>query len=386
MSKKKMSLTHYRPAVLRTGYRWYIEFYQTNPSSGVLQRFRETHDLNRIKSLKERRQQAMVIIAKINSRLPYGYPYEIAEEVKLMPLAEAIEKIVQIKMQTHRKKSGQTFKSKAKILLEHVDEKGLADMPVSQFDRYHALQFLDAISLEREIGPVTYNNYIATLRTLFMELKERGYINENPFSGLKNKKTGAKRRRAFSKQEQALVASYILRNEHWLSLGMLLQYYCFIRPSELRRLRIQMIRLEDSMIYLPGDATKNHEFARLTINDKLKEYLSRYNLDAYPANYLIFGQGLLPHPAIPVGANTMNNRHKSCLQKLKKTGLLKNIEGLSFYSWKDTGAMALFKRKVNILEIMRQLRHKDLSTTQRYCESLYQINYEIKGLDNDIRL
>jgi len=61
-----------------------------------------------------------------------------------------------------------------------------------------------------------------------------------------------------------------------------------------------------------------------------------------------------------------------------------DITGLQYYSWKDTGAVELFKKKVNILEIMRQLRHKDLSTTQKYCQSLYVINMEIRDLVNPI--
>ena len=47
-------------------------------------------------------------------------------------------------------------------------------------------------------------------------------------------------------------------------------------------------------------------------------------------------------------------------------------------------ALELFKQKVNPLEIMKQLRHKDLTTTQIYCQSLYSVNREIKALDNDL--
>jgi len=72
------------------------------------------------------------------------------------------------------------------------------------------------------------------------------------------------------------------------------------------------------------------------------------------------------------------------IEKLNKSKQLKDINGLTFYSWKDTGAMELFKRKINILEIRKQLRHKDLKTTQVYCESLYEINEEIKHLDGGL--
>ena len=78
----------------------------------------------------------------------------------------------------------------------------------------------------------------------------------------------------------------------------------------------------------------------------------------------------------------MNWQHGKILKRLENEGKLMDSKGLTFYSWKDTGALALFKNKVNPLEIMRQLRHKDLTTTQLYCQSLYSVNLEIKALDN----
>lgn len=37
--------------------RWYVLYYQTHPSTGKLERFRETFDLNRIANLKKRRKE-----------------------------------------------------------------------------------------------------------------------------------------------------------------------------------------------------------------------------------------------------------------------------------------------------------------------------------------
>ena len=48
--------------------------------------------------------------------------------------------------------------------------------------------------------------------------------------------------------------------------------------------------------------------------------------------------------------------------------------------WKDTGAMALIRGGIDIYEVMRQMRHTDLSTTQKYLKSLTTVNTKIRDL------
>ena len=60
------------------------------------------------------------------------------------------------------------------------------------------------------------------------------------------------------------------------------------------------------------------------------------------------------------------------------------LRDLAFYSWKDTGVYKLVKERVNVEEIRKQMRHTSLEHTQRYINSLFEINYDIKGLDNKL--
>lgn len=62
---------HYLPARLVVSrQRWYITFYQTDPVTGKRVRHRDTFDLNRIPSIRERTQAARMIIHEINAKLP----------------------------------------------------------------------------------------------------------------------------------------------------------------------------------------------------------------------------------------------------------------------------------------------------------------------------
>lgn len=376
----------HKAARLVKGYRWYIIFYQTNPLTGEKERFRETFDLNRIKNLHERGRVAKQIIKEINKELPNGYPYveEYEQKQKSTNILIALNLAREIKCTTDRKRTIDMVESMCRIFIEFLEIKQWTELDISDFTKRRALDFLDYALLVRKIGPRTYNNYIERMRSMFSELVQREYIEENPFSKLKKRKEVGKTRRAFNDHEKRIVANYIYKNDPWLMLGILLQYHCFIRPIELRRLRFYMFDLETGTIHLSGKETKNKENAIITIPDTLIPYLKEFKFERWPAHWLIFGEGVRPHSDKACGHNTLNYRQSKIIRKFKKDGRLGDIKGLTFYSWKDTGALELFRRKVNLLEIMRQMRHKDLKTTQMYCRSLYTINYEIKNLDNQL--
>lgn len=377
----------YLPARLVRGHRWYIVYYQVDPVSGERIRFRETHDLNRIPDMAERKRRAALIISQVNAKLPLGYPFDAADQSKIprkTKILDALEEAKRIKSRTDRARTVDMVKSMVNIFTEFIDKMEWVDLPVGEFDRKHAQAFLDYAIDDRGVGNRTHNNYIERMRSMFTELVDREYLPKNPFSGFKKKKITGKQRRAFSDYEKELVAAAVAKKSKWLLLGVLLQYHCFIRPIEMRRLRFHMFDLKEGLIRLTGKETKNKENAIVTIPDSLLPFLRKFDFRQWDQRWLLFGPGVSPHPDKCCGHNTMNWQHTQILQRLEKEGRLVDITGLTFYSWKDTGAMALFKQKVNPLEIMRQLRHKDLTTTQLYCQSLYSVNKEIKALDNEL--
>lgn len=382
-----MSFTYLPARLVQGTSRWYILFYSVNPLTGERIRFRETFELNRIHDTTERLKKACIIIDDINARLPDGYPFEqyYKESVGKMGILEAIELAKEVKCNTDRARTAGSVESICRIFRGFLENKKWTEFKIGQFKKKHALMFLDYAVLVRKVGPRTHNNYIERMRALFSVLKDRELIRKNPFSKLKKKKELAKKRRAFSEEEMEAVFKMVAKSDRWLMLGILLQYHCFIRPTEMRRMRISMIRLDEGVIRLPGDeVTKNRDDGIITIPDVLLPFLKEFGFHRYNQNWLLFGRGVRPHRDKACGHNTMNYRHGILLKKLQKLGILSDIEGLTYYSWKDTGAMRLFKMKVNMLEIMQQLRHKDLNTTQKYCKSLYIVNQEIKALNNKV--
>lgn len=380
--------TTFKPARLVEGKtRWYIIFYQTDPKSSKLKPHRPTYDLNRIKDVAKRRKTGLKLVNEINQKLPDGFPYSARlEKLCDVNVIEALRQAMKIKIaSTTRKRTVDMVQSMFNIFSKFIIEKKWEDVPVKSFGKKEAVAFLDYALIDKGIGPRTHNNYIERMRSMMNELVKREYIDENPFSKLTKMKELAKRRRAFNDFERdTLLAAVAKKGDMMLMLGILLQYYCFIRPIELRRLRFEMFDWRHSVIRLPGAITKNKEDDIVTIPNAILPFLAKFDFGKYNQRWLIFGKGVAPHPSVCCNHNILNHRQHVIIKDLNQRGMFPNMEGLSFYSWKDTGARELFKRKVNILEIMRQLRHKNLATTQKYCESLYEVNVEIKNLDNCI--
>ena len=222
------------------------------------------------------------------------------------------------------------------------------------------------------------------LRSFFTELVNREIIQVNPFSNIKEKKTDAKMRRSLSEFEQKVIVKEIFERDKLLMLAVLMIYHCFIRPTELRRLRFKHFDLQKSTINMPGQITKNRDASIVTIPKVMTGFLFEYGFHKFHPNLLVFGAGGVPDHHTPIGEHTLNNRHQAILRELKRRNELQDIAGISLYSWKDTGAMDMLSAGLSIVDLKNQIRHKNLQDTQLYLKALSDVNERILNLGNSI--
>lgn len=362
-AQKKMSKIQntYEPARLSCGKTWKISYYQTNPENQKKIRFRETFNLNRIHDLTQRKQVAESIIDEINQKLKFGWPFknEKAENIKsTYTLATMLKKALEIKLaDSDRIRSHETWNYHYRVFYDYLAINNLLNIKGGDFTKSDAIEFMDYIKVVRKLGNCTYNNYKTTLCSFFSLLEDRGYIAVNPFSKIKKKMEGAKSRREFTIEEMEIVLPFVAKDKA-LQLAVLLIYYSAIRPAELRRLKVKDINLKYGFIRMLPDITKNKSESILTIPNILKEPLEEL-IPKVNGDLFLFGKyGQLGHE-IQVGKHYFYRRLNNILRRLKKAGTLNDIEGLSIYSFKDTGAQHLIDQNLNIMQIKSHMRHKD---------------------------
>jgi len=300
-----------------------------------------------------------------------------------MKLLRALEKAFEIKSMECRRETMLDYRSylnNFKGYLTHVEQK---DIVLLDFGKRNALEYLDYLLLEKQHQPITRNNNLRGMKVLFNVLKGREYVEENPFIGIKMLQVKQKRRKVFSKTESKIITNYLKQTDQELLLAVSLCYYCALRRTEMRRLKIENINLEKGLILLDGTQTKNKKLGSITLPPHFNKYLKEIRIDKYPAHYYVFSKNLL-RGETPCATNAIPKRHREMLRSLHAQGLLYDIEGKSFYSWKDTAARDMIEAGVSAPTLQKHFRHSSLTTTQRYLESFGVKNEQISGWEKEL--
>lgn len=361
---------NYIPARLVRGATWYITWTTTNPETLERQRHRRTFDLNRITALRTRRAVAKKYIAEINARLAAGMvPHDDQNPSdNKTTLGAALAMALGRKKAMVSAKTYSQYSSVARIFSEWITAQGFDQAPALHFTGRLARAFFDHL-MPRGLTGKTLNNYLIALKALFYELVRSEYLDQNPFSSVPKFRESRKMRRTFSRPERLAIVAHLKKHDPECLLVCALIYHCMIRPNELRHLQIGHVRIDEGVIFLPGQITKNRDDALVTIPDILIEFIRKFRLDRFGPSWYLFGRALKPHPAKPCGANAMNYRHAAALKALKMRGAIVDITGLSLYSWKDTGDQDLATSGVDLLTIRDHNRHKSLETTNKYMQT-----------------
>jgi len=242
---------------------------------------------------------------------------------------------------------------------------------VDRFQANHARAFFDYLALTKGYAGRTYNDKITVLSTFANEMIDREWVTKNPFRKIKKVPIGIGRNIAFSDTEKEKLKAYLQENDRQMYYFTQFVHYCFIRRSELTRLKIHNIDWQNKTIIIPSNASKNKKQESVVIPDSFWPVLEEMDLKSKPKDWFIFGRHLQPCPTQYKNYNHISTRHN---EQAKEIGIEAD-KGL--YSWKHSGVCALYAATKDIYAIMRQCRHSDIKTTQIYLKSLGLIDNNV---------
>lgn len=385
MTKKNIAL---RARLVKSSARWYIDFTRFDSETGTETRHRQDFDLNDISDLRIREEvgQRLARYIEVFAPEPRKKP---AIETPGQTVRQAVEYAVGLKKALPRKNSRKTYVAIGKKLLAWCERVQYAGLPVRDFGRRHSRAFWDHIAGSGEYRGRSLNNYLVCLRTLWNELQAREIVTENPWTKIKPERVGEKVRRPFTDQERRTVAAEIERTDYWMFRGVLLQFFCYVRPVELLRLRFKNFDLGRGMVTVESSEAKTWKKRVVTIPKSILHYFTDGIFDKHPTNYYLFGRKQIGprswslEPATTqISECRMYKRHRRVLERLRDAGKLGDITGLHWYSWKDTG-ISMHTRKTSPVATKDQAGHADLSITSVYYHA-EPVNVEYRGLENDL--
>jgi len=357
-------LVDYVPAELRTNKDWMVVYYIINPFTNKL--VRKRFRVKPMKSSAERKRYAKKLVAALNSKLERGWnPFYENESAKtflllkdvIIQYVKTLEKKVTDK--ALRPDSLRSYKSHLNMLTDYLTDNGKADVRCIDFTSGTIQGFLDHIYYDRNNTARTHNNYLIGMKVFCKYLTEREYINTDPTAKISSKRKEKKKREMIPFNVRAEIFEHLKDyNNEYLTL-CLSTYFCFIRSTELTKIKVRDVSLEKGYILINGENAKNHKTEPVTIPAEYLPILANHIGDAPANNYLFSGD------RFKTGTEILKPR-KITYEWTKMRNTLNFSTAYQFYSLKDSGITELLNSGVAAIKVRDQARHHDLKITEAY--------------------
>ncbi|WP_308263729.1 tyrosine-type recombinase/integrase [Prevotella sp.] len=331
----------------------------------------------------EREKIATVLITKISNLLMAGWnPFANNETSRSFTEWEVVvERYNDYTKAAEKKgilknKTAVDYRSRMSGLLSYIEEANVRIKYVNQFDKILVVDFLDYILLDKERSPKTRNNYRTWLSTFAAWLVDRQYIQENFVEKIKMIKENEKFRDPMTPEHLRALGEYTKENCPEFHLACLMEYYTFIRPEELRHIKIGYISIKDQTVTIPAEVAKNRRQQTVALNDTILKTMIEQDVFKYTSQDYLFGKDLKPG-----GQQIAINRFRQEWVKVRKALSFPN--SYQFYSLKDSGIRDLANAE-GIVAARDQARHSDISVTNHYLKHTNVVNEKTKHFTGEL--
>lgn len=376
--------SHFKAPVIYRGDKWYIYFHALDPNTREYKMFKERCGLNYIKDLKEREKQAGAFAAALHERLkagwsPFGTNAAMVDEdsaavQRQKPMTSIFFRYIELKKKVL---DDQTIRAYLYVLRKFefwLKSQSRYFTGAPYFDSVQAQQYVDYL-FGRGLSGKTINNQVKTMGTFFTMAMDRGVADKNPFSKIKSMQENDGNNYPFSQDQKMVLKAYIQEHDPQLWRVVKFVYHTFIRPVELTRLRVSHVDLRTWQIIVHSKLAKNKTQMSVDIPESFRDEIMAMGLQDMPADWYLFSTDLLPG-AKPIRRVVFTERHSAVL---RACGLGHEH---SLYGWKHTGNIDSYMAGIDILELMKQNRHKSLEQTMTYLRGMGlkpKTGFSIKG-------
>lgn len=356
----------------------YVDFRAYDPARGEMRR--KKYYVGNIKSKKERNRHANELIVKLARDLAAGWnPWANVTNFRgYTELNDVLDRYMESISRSSRLKTIQTYSSKVNIFKEFLSQCPVAIKYAYQYDRQLVTEFLDYIVIDRDASPRTRNNYKGWCGALGQFMADRKYISENPAASMANVRTPEKKRQALPAAMLRKLTLHLQKTNRHFLLAVMMEYYTFIRPTELTNLRLRDFNLREQSVTVDASFSKNKRTQTVGINATIIKLMLDLRVFEHPGDWYLFSRDFLP------GVKKLRadafNKYWATVRKALRWG-----NEYQFYSLKDSGIRDLANAE-GIVTARDQARHTDISTTNRYLGRENGVREETKHFSGEITL
>lgn len=388
MRKKQIIMPRiYKPTVFDPK-KWHVEFSVMDDITEKMQRFRKTKGFSQCVTEKQCWANARKLKTEYSKKLLSGWtPFDDDQTViwedsltyfdihkHRKPLYRTKKTVAYYSVRFLKTKentapgSYKTYMSKLRSLRTWLNNHKLGESDVSNITIAHGSIFLEDLNNPIKKASKTKNEYLRLFSEFWDYIRKdrKGII--NIWEDFPRYKNDTIPQRPFKKGVLRLLKVELEVRKPQLWLAAQFQYYCFIRPGELRQMQIRHLDLYEGNIVLYSGMTKGSKSRVVDVSEDFIEILfSKYKLHTYPDDFYIFTK--LEEPGLKPVAKDYFNRN--FLKIRRAIGL---PEDHKFYAFKHTGAVVANKSGANIKDIQHQMGHSNIQITDEYLKSM--VGYE----------
>ena len=365
-----------------TSKRWYVIYFYRQVKTGKMVRFRLYEGLNDGTKVS-RYKNAEILIKEYTDKIVNGWnPFDEDKDIlyedqlkyhniveqqkirkgKIRMLDTCINIWLKERSPLIAKSTYQTYQSKFRVLLDWMKKVDKYHLDISSFTPDDANQFVNWLFDNRKLSRNMVKQYLLVIGQVYRSMIKKGLLLRNPFADINIKGEEKIPAKYFVGSILEKVKNEIMAKDTQLWFVCQLQYYCFIRPIEIRYLLVSDIDMEGNSITIRPEIAKSRKKRILVIPAPLKEFLSKMKIESYPGDHFLISIHGTPERK-PVSKNYMYNHWCTIRDNL---GLSKDYK---LYSFKHTGAVRL-SRHASIKDIQMQLGHHSLDQVDQYLRQM----------------
>jgi integrase len=350
---------------------WYISYYFLNPKTGEFKRFRESGDVNRIKSAKQRKDALHSYRLAKQILLEKGWsPFDSVNlsniyqkaGVLFTTIDEAINTVLIHKELHLESTSFKSYKSTNESFRSYLEKMGLLTLKAADINKKHINEFLDYRTKMGTISPRTRNNILINLKSLFSCMVDNEIIEVNPAIKIKKIAQTSTGNEVYTDGEIAKIEEWLKENDPYTLLFCRFIYFSMIRPIELTRLQVKDIDLKNRTIKIPAIKSKTKIAQTVPIMDKFWPFIMEMKLENFPPEYFLFSARKTPSP-FPTTRDYFTDKFKRVKVALNL------LDEQTMYSFKHTSVCKMLKNGAPESQIRKYSRHTTSEAFNAYARS-----------------
>ena len=366
MSKQKsnpLAFVDYKPAKLYTpkNSAWEVKFWYKIPQTNKFKLFKR-----RVKPLNNKRERLKLgktLENAINNQLSSGWsPFKSDRSgYFIIDLLKAFEDHTEksYKNGNFRFDTKRSYISNVNKFKRFLENKALDKLTTEHFDKSIIMKYIDYMDFELNNSGKTINNNITFLKIVSNYFLDHGYIKYNPVHRIKKKRESKKKRKIIAELHLKSIFKYLKNTDNNFYVLCLMCYFCFLRRTEITKLKVNCVQLNQRLIYVPSNVSKNRKDDYVTIPDVYADVLADHIKGTDPNDYIFSYNNFCP-----------GNKPATAKQVTYKWIKIKQVLDIpneyDFYSLKDTGITKLLEAGIPIIKVRDQARHHDIKITEKY--------------------